>query len=203
MLVLAAAGIAGLMAWRGRAARAAASPSCASLAPWAFYGGEWNTQNGVLEAARNGRGDMAVSRRSDYTNFHLSIQMQVRDLYPNTNYGDAGLLFRVRNAHLGVDSYDGYYAGLRASDHTLIFGRIDQEWQQLAFKPLAAPVMADAWYRLQVTAQGCDFTVAASAAGGAPTRLRYTDPHCPRQGSIGVRVYYVKASWRDLDLRPE
>lgn len=155
----------------------------------------------MLEAARNGRGDMALSRNDTYSNFRLSVQMQMRDLYPDTIYGDAGVLFRVSNPHIGVDSYDGYYTGIRASDHHLVFGRVDQEWHQLLTAPMAAPLVDGGWYTLQVSAQGCTFVLsAAPARGGAATTLRYTDPHCRQSGSIGMRVYYAKASWRMLHI---
>ncbi len=144
---------------------------------------------------------MALSRTDTYRDFGYSIQMQMRDLYPGTNYGDSGVLFRVSNPHIGVDSYNGYYAGLRASDHALFLGRVDGEWRQLLYAPMPAAIVPGSWYRLQVRARGCDFTVSAAPASGGPeTTLRYTDPHCPASGSIGMRVYYAKAAWRDLEL---
>ena len=155
----------------------------------------------MLEAVRNGRGDMAISRNNAYTNFHLSVQMQLRDLYPDTIYGDAGVLFRVSNPHIGVDSYDGYYVGIRASDQHLFFGRADEEWHQLLTAPMAEPLTDGAWYTLQVSTQGCTFVLsAAPARGGTATTLHYTDPHCRQSGSIGMRVYYAKASWRLLQI---
>lgn len=155
----------------------------------------------MLEATRNGRGDMAISRNDTYRNFDFSVQMQLRDLYPGTNYGDAGVLFRVRNPYIGVDSYNGYYAGLRASDHALFFGRVDYEWHQLLRTPLPAPLKPGAWYTLWVQARGCRFSLsAAPSAGGEATNLHYTDTDCLASGSIGMRVYYAKAAWRGLKL---
>ena len=177
------------------------APNCTNLQSWTFYGGDWNSDGTMLEATRNGRGDMAISRRDDYGSFDFSVQMQMHDLYLGTNYGDAGVLFRVSNPHIGVDSYTGYYAGLRASDHALFFGRVDGEWTQLLYAPLPAALTPGAWYTLSVRARRCSFVVtAAPAAGGASTTLHYVDPHCPATGSIGVRVYYAKAAWRNLKL---
>ena len=176
-----------------------AQPTCASLAPWQFYGGAWSSDGGLLEATRNGRGDMAISRDRSYRDFEFSVQMQLRDLYPGTNYGDAGVLFRVRNPYIGVDSYNGYYLGLRASDHALFFGRVDGEWKQLLYTLMPAPLAPGAWYTLSVKARGCRFSLSAQPTSGGPvTGLRYTDAHCLSSGSVGMRVYYVKAAWRDL-----
>lgn len=188
---------------RGCRPSTVARPSCASLAPWVFYGGEWSSDGSLLEDTRNGRGDMAISRDESFGNFDFSVQMQLRDLYPGTNYGDAGVLFRVRNAHIGVDSYNGYYMGLRASDHALFFGRVDGEWNQLRYTQLPGALEPGTWYTLSVQARGCRFRMsAAPSAGGAAARLEYVDPHCLTSGSIGMRVYYVKAAWRDLRLGP-
>lgn len=175
--------------------------TCGGLQPWSFYGGDWSSDGAVLEDARNGRGDMVLSRNDVYRDFDYSVQMQMRDLYPGTSYGDAGVLFRVRSPHLGVDSYNGFYAGLRASDHALFLGRVDDEWRQLLYTPLPAALLPGAWYTFSVRARGCDFLVSVAPAGGGPrTKLHYAGEGCPAFGSVGMRVYYAKAAWRGLRL---
>ena len=89
------------LALRGCQSRPVAPPTCTSLQPWVFYGGDWTSDGNMLESIRNGRGDMAISRRQGYRDFDFTMQMQMHDLYPGTNYGDAGVLFHVANPHIG------------------------------------------------------------------------------------------------------
>ena len=109
---------------------------------------------------------MGISRRSHYSSLRFSVAIQLRDLYPGTNYGDAGVLFRVRSPHLGVDSYQGYYLGLRASDQALFFGRVNEEWYQLLAAPLSGHLAAGTWYTLSVQASGCHFALSAAPSAG-------------------------------------
>ena len=50
--------------------------------------------------------------------------------------GDAGVILRGSDEELGVDSYTGYYVGLRSNDGSLIVGLAEHGWLQLAGKAI-------------------------------------------------------------------
>jgi hypothetical protein len=122
-------------------------------------------------------------------------------LFEETHYGDAGLILRATDPQPGVDSYKGYYAGLRPDSQTLVLGRASWDWHLLREIKLAAPVASGAWYHLELAAHGCDIEVDARPLDRQPpTTIRYTDPHCLTAGVGGLRSFYADASWRNVRM---
>jgi len=110
-------------------------------------------------------------------------------------------VIRTTNPEQGVDSYQGYYAGIRPDQQTVVLGRASYDWHQLKSVRLAAPVSVGDWYHMAVTAQDCHLTVTvAPQSGGPTTTLEQQDGQCLTGGVAGLRSFYAQASWRNVKV---
>ena len=168
---------------------------------WQSISGRWNEHNGVFTNANYGRGDMLIAQHSEGANYTIAADIRFDLLFPETHYGDAGLVIRTSNPEQGVDSYQGYYAGIRPDAQTIVLGRASYEWHELKAVPLAAPASIGSWYHLILAAQNCHLTVTVMPLGSsAVTRLDYDDPKCLTSGVAGLRSFYAQASWRNVRI---
>ena len=190
------------VAWQSRAG-GATHRGDQGLSGWQPIGGHWNQRQGVLSNSNYGRGDMLIARQPPGTNYRISADIRFDLLFSETHYGDAGLVIRTTDPEQGVDSYQGYYAGLRPDEQTVVLGRASYEWRPLEVVKLATPVSAGAWYHLDLSAQGCRLTVTATPDGGRPaTRIDFDDKQCLTEGVAGLRSFYAQASWRNVPIAP-
>jgi hypothetical protein len=168
---------------------------------WQPISGRWNERDGIFSNSNYGRGDMLIAQHSDGSNYSVSADIRFDLLFPETHYGDAGLVIRTTDPEQGVDSYQGYYAGIRPDENTVILGRATYEWNLLASKPLSAPVPGGSWSRLTVSAHACRLTVTVTPENNGPlSRLEYQDPQCLTHGVAGLRSFYAQASWRNMKI---
>ena len=79
-------------------------------ANWQTFGGKWTIRNGAynVDAAKDGKA--ILQNRNDLRDFTLEATITLK---PG---GDAGVLFRVKNAAEQLDAYHGYYVGLSARE---------------------------------------------------------------------------------------
>ncbi len=168
---------------------------------WQPIGGRWSEHEGVFSNATYGRGDMLIAQHSEGANYTVSADIRFDLLFPETHYGDAGLVIRTTNPEQGVDSYQGYYAGIRPDQQTVVLGRASYDWHQLKTLALAAPVWVGEWYHLALSAQGCQLTVTVTPQnGGSASQLKYQDTQCLTNGVAGLRSFYAQASWRNVKI---
>ena len=168
---------------------------------WQPIGGRWSEHEGVFSNATYGRGDMLIAQHSEGSNYTVSADIRFDLLFPETHYGDAGLVIRTTNPEQGVDSYQGYYAGIRPDEQTLVLGRASYDWHQLKASRLASPVGVGEWYHLALSARGCQLTVTVTPQNGGPaSQLQYLDAQCLNAGGAGLRSFYAQASWRNVKI---
>ena len=168
---------------------------------WQQIGGRWSQHQGIFSNATYGRGDMLIAQHSNGSNYTISADIRFDLLFPETHYGDAGLVIRTTNPEQGVDSYQGYYAGIRPDQQTVVLGRASYDWHQLKTVRLAAQISVGEWYHMTVTAQGCQLTVTVTPQGGGPTtELQQQDGQCLASGVAGLRSFYAQASWRNVKV---
>lgn len=170
---------------------------------WLPISGNWTIHSGVISNPHYGRGDMMVIQRPSGSDYQISADIRFDLLFEETHYGDAGLIIRATDPRLGVDSYKGYYAGLRPDSQTVVLGRASYDWRQLTEAKLAAPLSSGDWYHLEIDARGCNLEVVARPLRNGPeTRIHYRDLGCLTSGVAGLRSFYADASWRNVRIAP-
>lgn len=161
---------------------------------WESYGGVWALEDGVFDNNSDERGAKLMSGSSDWTDVSLSADVRM-----DQEGGDAGLMIRSNNEDLGVDAYNGYYAGLRASEGALIGGRSNYSWSEVP--PVAMPggVHKNIWYHLQLVMYGCRLGVSAENLSTKQTvALVLHEDKCVREGRIGLRSLSTGSRWRNV-----
>lgn len=169
---------------------------------WKQYDRTWVADQGTFTDLKGGLGDKMVTGDPSMSDYKLDSDLRF-DSNRNLKWGDAGVILRGSNVQIGTDSYNGYYAGLRFNDQSLVFARIENEYVELAVAKLAEPVSVGEWYHLSITAQGCAFQIVAKSASIQNAgSIDYTDAGCQfRSGSVGIRSYGMQSSWRNFGLR--
>jgi hypothetical protein len=172
-----------------------------SMDGWQPISGRWTAQAGVFTNSNYGRGDMLIAQHSQGTNYRIAADVRFDLLFPETHYGDAGLVIRTADPEQGVDSYQGYYAGIRPDNQTVVLGRASYDWHQLETSPLTTPISVGSWYRIEISAQGCKLTVTVTPEDNqSATRIDHVDEHCLTKGVAGLRSFYAQASWRNIKV---
>ena len=188
--------------WRHRSERFPAF-SQADMASWRSYGGDWQLHDGIYSNRADGRGDKLVGGPTEWGDYSVSADIRFDTAPQDTTYGDAGLMLRVLDASIGVDAMRAYYAALRMDDHMLVIGAMAFQYHELATTSFPHEMHTGRWYHLIFSSRGCVFHLRAEdTVTGEAADVSYVEQTCdPRQGQVGLRSYYAKASWRDLHVQ--
>jgi len=163
---------------------------------WTAYGGTWAMADGVVRNNSDERGAKLLAGSTDWSDYTLST-----DLKFDGEHGDMGVIIRSDREEEGVDAYSGYYVGLRTTDGTLVMGRSDYGWMEGQPVPMPGGVHAGTWYRLKVTAVGCD--IAASSQNLTTMQVAWAELQetpCARRGRIGLRSLATGGTWRNIGV---
>jgi len=169
-----------------------------NAAEWTAIGGTWETVDGTMRNDSDERGAKLVTGSPYWRDY--SIEADVSLLGAG---GDAGLLLRTSDEEPGVDSYSGYYAGLRRLDNSLVLGRADHGWREDVLRLKPGSLRANQWFHLKLLAYGCHIVVAATIdPAAAPAMVSVTDEDCIRSGHAGLRSYESGGAWRNVVIKP-
>ncbi|KAK3327930.1 putative glycosyl hydrolase [Cercophora scortea] len=159
---------------------------------WTSYGGSFAVSNGELTTGSS-LGGMALLD-TNFTDLVYDADVTISTL-PGFADGDAGLVFRVTNATVGVDGYSGYYVGV-ATAGKVILGKADGGgWTELGSASMT--VTAGTQYHVRVRAVGSEMLVYVDDM--ASPKINITDSSY-RGGKDGVRVYGVAASFDNVSV---
>lgn len=165
---------------------------------WVALGGTWAIADGTMRNDSDERGAKLLAGSPYWKDYVLvaDVKLLGRD-------GDAGLIVRSGNEEQGVDSYSGYYAGLRTRDNRLVIGRANHAWKEGQSAAVPGGVQAFHWYRLKVVAYGCQIVASVASQGNpvAITSVAFTDKDCIRSGRIGLRSYSSGGAWKNVHAR--
>jgi signal transduction histidine kinase len=169
------------------------------MGAWKAFGGKWDISNGVI--ANDGsylRGAKLVTGSNGWENYTLNA-----DISFEKDGGDMGVIVRSNDEQEGIDSYNGYYVGLRIDGGDLIIGRSDYGW--IEARPVALPggVQPFVWYRLRVTAYNCN--IAASVQNIETLQIAWVafqERSCVKTGRIGLREVDAGGRWRNISIAP-
>lgn len=161
---------------------------------WTPYGGVWALDHGVFDNNSDERGAKLMSGSPDWTNVALSADVRL-----DQSAGDVGLMIRSNDEDLGVDAYNGYYAGLRALEGTLIAGRSNYSWSEVSPVTMPGGVHEGIWYHLQLVMYGCKLGISAENLSTRQTAyLLLGERKCVPSGRIGLRSLSTGGQWRNV-----
>lgn len=161
---------------------------------WHAFGGTWQLVDGTMRNESDERGAKLLAGSVDWRDYSLEADIQLLG-----QDGDAGLLVRTSDEENGVDSYNGYYAGLRNHDNTLVLGRADHGWIENQAIPIAGGIHPFRWYHLTVFAVGCEISAsAADRIDHVTISAAMTEKECRHSGRIGLRSYSSGGVWRNV-----
>jgi signal transduction histidine kinase len=167
------------------------------LDDWKAFGGAWETVDGEMRNNSDERGAKLMYGSYYWKNYSVEADIQLLG-----QYGDAGLILRAGGEEEGVDSYHGYFAGLRDLDNTIILGRADFGWREYQSKPVVPRINKQQWYHLKLLAYDCDLAASTTSAAGDTTTVAVRDPNCLQTGRFGLKSYATGALWRNVQIRP-
>ena len=168
-----------------------------NIANWKSYDGVWSLDHAVFRNNSEERGAKLMSGSLAWKDTSLSADVRI-----DQASGDIGLMIRSNDEDLGVDAYNGYYAGLRAQEGTLIAGRSNYSWSEVQPVSLAGGVHPGVWYHLDLVMFGCRLAVSArNLATQQATSLVLFEDHCVASGRIGLRSLSSGGSWRNVAVK--
>jgi signal transduction histidine kinase len=163
---------------------------------WTAFGGTWDVVKGSMRNESDDRGAKLVAGSRYWRDYVVDADMQL------LGDGDAGLAARVSNAEIGVDSYSGYYAGLRTMDDSLVLGRAEHGWEEYPTKPFPGGVRPFHWYHLELRVRGCEISaVATDRVTGESESISRNTAGCLLAGRMALRSYSSGGLWRNVVVR--
>jgi len=165
---------------------------------WAAYGGTWRVAQGAMRNESDERGAKLITGSSWWKDATVTTDVELLG-----EQGDAGVILRGSDEELGVDSYTGYYVGLRSNDGSLIVGLAEHGWMQLAGKAIPGGVRPFHWYRLRATVVGCRISATAlDSVTGEATSISINDSAtCLPRGRVGIRSHSSGGAWKNFNVR--
>ena len=165
---------------------------------WTAYGGTWHIADGTMRNDSDERGAKLMTGSPRWRNYSFDADVELLG-----EQGDAGVILRSSDEEQGVDSYSGYYAGLRTFDGNLVVGRADHGWIEFPAKPMPGGLHAFQWYHLRATVYGCQITASArELATGNQQSITINDEHCKGQGRVGLRSHSSGGIWKNIVVLP-
>lgn len=170
-----------------------------SAEEWMPFGGAWKVVDGTMVNRSDERGSKLITGSESWSDYQISADLQLR-----VHGGDVGLSVRVLDPEVGIDSYRGYYAGLRTEDDAVTIGRADHAWLETQPVPIPGGVKIDGWYRLHIVAVGCVVAVEATELATGQTidsALKDRPGDCILHGRVGLRSTGTSGAWRNVEVK--
>lgn len=159
---------------------------------WVIYNGGFYIQNGEFfitysEGCSDFKAVQTATKFSDFT-YETNIQL-------NSNKDNAGVLFRVTNPSNGVNTYNGYYAGISAEGY-VVLGKANGSWTEL--RKVATTVSGSKWHKLKVVAYKSNIKVYFD---NMEAPIIDINDNSFSQGSIGVRSWNTPVKYDNVSVK--
>ncbi len=164
---------------------------------WTSFGGAWRIRDGEVRNSSDERGAKLLTGSKRWGNYTVHADLEL-----DGEHGDMGLLLRSNDEQRGLDTYDGYYVGLRTVDGTMVVGRSKYQWAEAQPIPMPGGVHASVWYRLYVTAFGCNIAASVQNLQTRETAsIAFEDRSCIETGRVGLRSVDTGGTWRNFAVQ--
>jgi signal transduction histidine kinase len=165
---------------------------------WTPFGGSWEVGDGAVKSNSYERGAKLLAGSKYWSNYTVNTE-----IWFDGPAADMGVVIRTNDESVGVDSYNGYFVGLRSLDGTLVMGRANYAWLEVLPVSMPGGIHPFTWYRLRVSAYGCD--IAASVTNLTTQQsawISYSEHFCVKSGRFGLRTLNANAKWRNIRVDP-
>ena len=163
---------------------------------WQALGGKWEVANGAVYSHSNERGAKLLTGSKAWRDYTVSSDIQF-----DSTSADMGVIIRSNNESQGIFAFDGYYVGLRSLDDTLVIGRANYGWAEARPVTMPGGVHPSQWYRLRVTAYGCNIAASAQNLSTLQTAwIAFEERSCIHSGRIGLRSLNAQGIWRNVSI---
>jgi signal transduction histidine kinase len=165
---------------------------------WTPYGGTWLLDGDTVVAQALDRGAKLVAGSDDWSDYEITADVQLRG-----HGGDLGIAVRVNDPKIGIDAYQGYFAGLRFDDSSLTVGRADGHWLSVRPVYVRGGLRYKQWYHMRIVAVGCRIVVEVTSPNGIRTvnGLADTDTKCIAFGKIALRTTDSNGAWKNVSVK--
>ncbi len=170
----------------------------AHISDWTQFGGSWEIADGAVKSNSYERGAKLLAGSRYWSNYTVSS-----DIWFEGPAADMGVVIRTNDESIGVDSYNGYFVGIRSLDGTLVLGRASYFWREVLPVSMPGGIRPFTWYRLRITAYGCN--IAASVTNLATQQaawIAYEEHFCIKSGRFGLRTLNGNAKWSNIHVEP-
>lgn len=165
---------------------------------WTGFGGIWEIADDSIRSNSYERGAKLLAGSRYWRNYTVNS-----DIMFEGPAADMGLVIRTNDESEGVDSYNGYFVGLRSLDGTLVMGRANYSWLEVPPVLIPGGIQPFIWYRLRVTAYGCDIAASVTNLVTQQTAwIAFEEHFCVKSGRFGLRTLNAKAKWRNISVEP-
>jgi hypothetical protein len=165
-------------------------PSAPVIKGFRQYGGTWESRDQVLQID-GADGPKLVSDHAPFANGTIRVELQFADKTGE----NAGLLFRIAKSGVGADALDGYEVALDPSRQIVRLARHQGDFKLIADTPCNVPV--GRWIALAIKLNGSQIEIFVDGKSA----LQHDDRNdALAQGTIGLRAWHSKASFRNLSV---
>lgn len=168
------------------------------MGEWTHYGGSWQIADGSIISNSYERGAKLLAGSKYWSNYTVSS-----DIWFDGPAADMGVVIRANDSSEGVDSYNGYFVGLRSLDGTLVLGRASYSWLEVPPVIMPGGISPLTWYRLRVTAFGCNLGASVTNLTTHQTAwIAFKEHFCVKAGRFGLRTLNAHAKWSNISVQP-
>jgi len=169
-----------------------------NFSDWTAYGGKWQILDGAIKSNSYERGAKLLAGSYYWRNYTMTS-----DIWFDGPAADMGVVIRTNEESEGVDAYRGYFVGIRSLDGTLVMGRANYSWTEVLPVTMPGGIHPFNWYRLRVTAYGCDIAASVTNLATQQTAwIAFEEYFCVKSGRFGVRTLNANAEWRNIRVEP-
>lgn len=170
---------------------------------WKPLGGDWRIVDGVMYNNSLERGAKLLTGSTAWRDYTVKADIRFEG-----DNADMGVIVRSNDEERGTDTYNGYYVGIRTTDGSirtrdgsLVIGRSKFGWAEADPVPVPGGIQSSVWYRLRVTAVGCDIAASVQNLSTLQTAwIAFTEPSCLKAGRIGLRSNNAVGMWRNIGI---
>lgn len=152
---------------------------------WTPYGGTWAVNSGSDYTVTSGSGNKSLVQSATFTDGAITMDMSVGA------GGDAGFVFRVSNPSVGVNAYNGYYAGVSSSGAVMLGKVSGGVYTSLG----SGSATVSGWVHMRVEASGSLIKV---YVGNMTTPVITATDSTFATGTLGLRANGAAASFNNF-----